>query len=170
MYLNLLTRKGQHQTFSLCRKKGSGYFMGQFPFTNSVHPSKTSGNSRLTAETKEKNSKRLKRLLLPYLSTSGKYFIKLILQIMQPYESNKPWFTERLFLMCSLFLSLILNGLFASQLASCFSKRMYYEDIDTLEELEESGNIFRLNFFVYIDCNFFRTFLLNILNTMPTEF
>lgn len=48
-------------------------------------------------------------------------------------------------MMCSLFLSLILNGLITSQLASSFSKRMYYENINTLEQLKESGNIPFLN-------------------------
>lgn len=46
--------------------------------------------------------------------------------------------------MCSLCMSLILNGVFTSQLASTFSKRMYYDDIDTLEQLEESGKNFAL--------------------------
>ncbi|XP_026669060.1 uncharacterized protein LOC108624594 isoform X2 [Ceratina calcarata] len=69
----------------------------------------------------------------------GKYLIRVVLQSMQPFKSEYPWFPERLLLMCSLFLSLILNGIVTSQLASTFSKRLHYKDIDTLEELEESG-------------------------------
>ncbi|PBC31699.1 hypothetical protein APICC_07500 [Apis cerana cerana] len=64
---------------------------------------------------------------------------RYIYQLMQPFKLGQPWFPERLLLICSLLLSLILNGIITSQLASSFSKRMYYEDINTLEQLEKSG-------------------------------
>ncbi|XP_076234963.1 uncharacterized protein LOC143179552 [Calliopsis andreniformis] len=88
---------------------------------------------------KERYSKRFKRIFLFCLMSLGKYLTRVVLQLVQPFERSQPWFPERLFLMCSLCLSLILNGVFTSQLASTFSKRMYYDDIDTLEQLEESG-------------------------------
>lgn len=68
---------------------------------------------------------------------------------MQPFKLGQPWFPERLLLICSLLLSLILNGIITSQLASSFSKRMYYEDINTLEQLEKSGLYFSIIFFFF---------------------
>lgn len=69
---------------------------------------------------------------------------------MQPFKLGQPWFPERLLLICSLLLSLILNGIITSQLASSFSKRMYYEDINTLEQLEKSGSYFSSRLFLFI--------------------
>ncbi|XP_076166268.1 uncharacterized protein LOC143146143 [Ptiloglossa arizonensis] len=86
-----------------------------------------------------RHSKQFKCISLSCLTTLSKYLMKVVLQLVQPFERSQPWFPERLLLMCSLWLSLILNGVFTSQLASTFSKRLYYNDIDTLEELEESG-------------------------------
>ncbi|XP_043255164.1 uncharacterized protein LOC122398960 [Colletes gigas] len=83
--------------------------------------------------------KQFKRASLSCLASLSKYLTKVVLQLVQPFERSHPWFPERFLLMCSLWLSLILNGVFTSQLASSFSKRLYYNDIDTLEELEKSG-------------------------------
>lgn len=104
-----------------------------FHSTNSELPLKPTRN------VEGRRSKGLKRLVLSYLASLSKYLTEVVLQLMQPFERSHPWFPERLLLMCSLCLSLILNGVFTSQLASSFSKRMYYDDIDTLEQLEESG-------------------------------
>ncbi|XP_017790662.1 PREDICTED: uncharacterized protein LOC108572854 [Habropoda laboriosa] len=106
-----------------------------------VQTYETMRNIRLTwkTEMEETHSRRFNQIFLSHLASVARYLMKVVLQLMQPFESGKPWFPERLLLMCSLFLSLILNGVLTSQLASTFSKRMYYKDIDTLEELEESG-------------------------------
>ncbi|KZC06508.1 hypothetical protein WN55_10419 [Dufourea novaeangliae] len=83
------------------------------------------------------------RAALSSIVSLSKYITTVVLQLMQPFEGrnsgHRPRFPVRLFVMCSLWLGLILNGLFTSQLASILSKRMYYDDIDTLKELEESG-------------------------------
>ncbi|XP_054009266.1 uncharacterized protein LOC128892752 [Hylaeus anthracinus] len=89
--------------------------------------------------TRDEHSKQLKQASLICLASLTKYLAKVVLQLVQPFSHSQPWFPERLLLMCSLWLSLILNGVFTSQLASTFSKRLYYDDIDTLEELEETG-------------------------------
>ncbi|XP_076284412.1 uncharacterized protein LOC143210952 [Lasioglossum baleicum] len=83
--------------------------------------------------------KRLGRVIFPRLTILVKYLAKVMLQPTQPFENCKPSFPERLFVICSLWLSLILNGVFTSQLAASFSRLHYYDDIDTLEQLEESG-------------------------------
>ncbi|XP_033324057.2 uncharacterized protein LOC117219213 [Megalopta genalis] len=82
---------------------------------------------------------RLEGAIFPRLMILVKYFTEIMLHQTQPFENTKPWFPERLFVMCSLWLSLILNGVFASQLAASFSRLHYYDDIDTLEQLEQSG-------------------------------
>ncbi|CAL7949915.1 unnamed protein product [Xylocopa violacea] len=92
-----------------------------------------------SGKTMERHAKLFNRDLLPNLLPLGKYLMKVVMQLMQPFKSDQPWFPERLLLMSSLFLSLILNGVVTSQLASTLSKRLFYQDIDTLEELEKSG-------------------------------
>lgn len=92
-------------------------------------------------KTKKGRSKRFNEMCLSFVT----WLTKVVFQLMQPFKLGQAWFPERLLMMCSLFLSLILNGLITSQLASSFSKRMYYENINTLEQLKESGNIPFLN-------------------------
>nr|XP_031825522.1 uncharacterized protein LOC116423910 [Nomia melanderi]XP_031825523.1 uncharacterized protein LOC116423910 [Nomia melanderi] len=83
--------------------------------------------------------KRFKGATFSRLAPLVKYLTKVVLQPSQPFQNYAARFPERLFVMCSLWLSLILNGVFTSQLAASFSKRHYYDDIDTLEQLEKSG-------------------------------
>ncbi|CAK9822527.1 hypothetical protein ANTRET_LOCUS1048 [Anthophora retusa] len=159
MIYTTLKCKGNREIFEKARKGGREIFCCEFPAepyvlenlekdrygdSHGVLAYKTMQKFRLTWKTEkeeedETHSRRFNQIFLPYLASVARYLMKVVLQLMQPFESGKPWFPERLLLMCSLFLSLILNGLLTSQLASTFSKRMYYKDIDTLEELEESG-------------------------------
>ncbi|XP_076656655.1 uncharacterized protein LOC143361274 [Halictus rubicundus] len=88
---------------------------------------------------KRSRPRRLERVIFPRLMILVKYLTKVMLQPTQPFENCKPSFPERLFVICSLWLGLILNGVFTSQLAASFSRLHYYDDIDTLEQLEESG-------------------------------
>ncbi|XP_033177899.1 uncharacterized protein LOC112213251 isoform X1 [Bombus impatiens] len=92
-------------------------------------------NVRSMIKTKKGRSKRFNEMCLSFVT----WLTKVVFQLMQPFKLGQAWFPERLLMMCSLFLSLILNGLITSQLASSFSKRMYYENINTLEQLKESG-------------------------------
>ncbi|XP_071868721.1 uncharacterized protein [Bombus fervidus] len=96
-------------------------------------------NVRSTMKTKKGRSKRFNEMCLSFVTWLGRYLTKVVFQLTQPFNLGQAWFPERLLMMCSLFLSLILNGIITSQLASSFSKRMYYEDINTLEQLKESG-------------------------------
>ncbi|XP_034192943.2 uncharacterized protein LOC117610089 [Osmia lignaria lignaria] len=90
-------------------------------------------------KTKRNDSKRTSRNFWSHLLSVIKYFVQMYLQSIQPFKSKRPWFPERLVLMCSMLMSIILNGVFTSQLAFTMSKQMYYKEIDTLEELEKSG-------------------------------
>ncbi|XP_076392710.1 uncharacterized protein LOC143265303 [Megachile rotundata] len=82
---------------------------------------------------------KISRNFLSHVLSAGKYLVHMYLQMIQPFESKRTLFPQRLILMCCMLMSIILNGVFTSQLASFLSKRIYYEDIDTLEQLDRSG-------------------------------
>ncbi|KAG7203010.1 hypothetical protein KM043_010138 [Ampulex compressa] len=69
----------------------------------------------------------------------AEYLTKVILQLAQPLQLTRPRFPERLFLICSLAMSLILNGIFSSKLTSNFSKLSYLDDLQTLEDVDRTG-------------------------------
>lgn len=119
----------------------------RFHFADRVYQLEDTGEIGST-KTEMGRTKRIDHVFFTHLASLGKYLSKVVFQLMQPFQLSQPWFPERLLMMCSLLLSLILNGVITSQLASSFSKRMYYEDIDTLEQLEESGNFSRLGSFI----------------------
>ncbi|XP_017758709.1 PREDICTED: uncharacterized protein LOC108549732 [Eufriesea mexicana] len=110
-----------------------------FHFSDRVYLLEETQGTESTTKSEMGHSKRIYHVFLTHLASFGKYLSKVVFQLMQPFQLSQPWFPERLLMMCSLLLSLILNGIITSQLASSFSKRMHYEDIDTLEKLEESG-------------------------------
>lgn len=114
-------------------------------FANRIYLVEKTPNIRSMIKTKEGHSRRFNEMCLSFVTWLGRYLTKIVFQLMQPFKYGQAWFPERLLMMCSLFLSLILNGIITSQLASSFSKRIYYEDINTLEQLKESGNIPFLN-------------------------
>ncbi|KAK9304063.1 hypothetical protein QLX08_004441 [Tetragonisca angustula] len=165
MIYTILKNKRNRRIFAAIRQGGRAFFCCEYPidtyFLEEIVPKTTEktlhdkvyGYSRFAngiclfrkkqnvwpiIKTRKDNSKRFNRAFLSFLKF-GKYFSKVVFQLMQPFKLGQAWFPERLLLMCSLLLSLILNGIITSQLASSFSKRMYYEDIDSLEQLEESG-------------------------------
>ncbi|KAK2583469.1 hypothetical protein KPH14_009438 [Odynerus spinipes] len=73
------------------------------------------------------------------ISSLIKYLTEVFLQLLQPLENARPHFPERLVLICNLIMGLILSGIFTSQLTSHYSKRTYFKEIRSLEDLKEIG-------------------------------
>lgn len=146
-FSQILLRESLHNEYK------NDFYSRKYPrFANNFFLFDGSENiGRMASNTKKNDSKRFDRASLSLLITLARYLMKVVFQLMQPFKLGQPWFPERLLLLCSLLLSLILNGIITSQLASSFSKRMYYEDINTLEQLEKSGSYFtsRLLFFLF---------------------
>ncbi|XP_078033889.1 uncharacterized protein LOC144468351 [Augochlora pura] len=113
---------------------GPGYLADQSETANEI-----AGKHHAGRFSKTPYPSRHGRAIFPRLMILVKYFTEIMLHPTQAFVNTKPRFPERLFVMCSLWLSLILNGVFASQLAASFSRLHYYDDIDTLEQLEQSG-------------------------------
>ncbi|XP_024936433.1 uncharacterized protein LOC107264037 isoform X2 [Cephus cinctus] len=71
---------------------------------------------------------------------------KVLLSSIQPLEMAGDRVSERVVLVCSLLLGVVLGGSFTSQLTSSYSKPAFYKNIETLKELEKSGMEILTNF------------------------
>jgi hypothetical protein len=87
----------------------------------------------------------------PYYQYAQIMIDSVILMLSAPLLRFPRVNSERLFLATVCLLSLTFTSIFQSNLATVFIKPLYYKDINTLEQLEESGQEIRVKYKGFLD-------------------